>query len=105
MDKVKAESIFDGNPIIGTIDIPEPDPVDYKSIEREFLRNHPNVALMNPNRTFALIPNYIEVGNGIVERMKKVEKLPIEKITKKSLIKMFKDFFQRNDFPNDNYKK
>lgn len=105
MDKVKAESIFDGKPIVGTINIPEPDPVDYKSIEREFLRNHPGVVVIDPNRTFALVPNCIEAGNGIVERMKKEEKLPIEKITKKSLIKMFKDFFQRNDFPNDNYKK
>ena len=105
MDKVKAESIFDGNPIIGTIDIPEPDPVDYKSIEREFLRIHPGIIVPNLNRVFALVPNYIEAENGIVERMKKEEKLPIEKITKKSLIKMFKDFFQRNDFPNDNYKK
>ena len=105
MDKVNAESIFDGNPIIGTIDIPEPDPVDYKSIEREFLRNHPSIIVPNLNRVFALVPNYIEAENGIVERTEKVEKLPTEKITKKSLIKRLKDLFQKNDFPNDNYKK
>lgn len=105
MDKVKAESIFDGKPVVGTVDIPEPDLVDYKSIEREFLRNHPGITATNPNRTFALVPDYIKVGNGIVERMKKEEKLPIEKITKKSLFKKFKDLFYGNDFPNDNYKK
>lgn len=105
MDKVKAESIFDGNPIIGTIDIPEPDPVDYKSIEREFLRNHPGIIITNPNRGFALVPNYIEAEDGIVERIKKVEKPPTENITKKSLFKKLKNLFYWNDFPNDNYKK
>lgn len=105
MDKVKAESIFDGNPIIGTIDTPEPDPVDYKNIEVEFLKNHPDIIVTNPNRAFALVPNYIEEGNGIVERMKKVETLPTEKITKKSLFKKFKDLFYGNDFINDDYEK
>ena len=105
MDKVKSESIFDGSPVTGIIDIPEPDPVDYKNIEREFLRNHPGIIVTNPNRTFALAPNYIDTGNGIMEKSKKAEELPIEKITKKSLIKRFKSLFQRDDFPNDNYKK
>ena len=105
MDTVKAEIIFDENPIIGTIDIPEPHPVDYKSIEREFLRNHPGVAVINPKRTFGIIPNYIDTGNSIMERAKKVEEPTIERITRKSLIKRLKDFFQKNDFPNDNYKK
>lgn len=105
MDKVKAESIFDGEPVIGTIDIPEPDPVDYGSIEREFLRNHFGTIVIDPNRVFTLTPNCIDTGNGIMERAKEVEELNSEKITKKSLIKKFKDFFQRNDFPNDNYKK
>lgn len=105
MDKVKAESIFDGKPIVGTIDIPEPDPVDYKSIEREFLRIHPGIIVPNLNRVFALVPNYIEAENGIVEKTEKVENLPTEKITKKSLFKKFKDLFYGNDFPNDNYEK
>jgi hypothetical protein len=105
MDKVKAESIFDEEPVIGTIDIPEPDPVDYKSIEREFLRIHPGIIVPNLNRVFALVPNYIEAENGIVEKTEKVENLPTEKITKKSLFKKFKDLFCGNDFPNDNYEK
>lgn len=105
MDKVKAESIFDGSPVIGTIDIPESDPVDYRNIEREFLGTHFGAVVIEPNRVFTLIPNCIDTGNGVMERTKKVEELPHRKITKKSLVKRFKDFFHRNDFPNDNYKK
>ena len=93
MDKVEAESIFDGNPVIGKIDIPEPDLADCRNVEREFLRSHFGAVVINPNRTFVLTPNYINTGNGTMEKAKKVEEPPIQKITKKSLIKRFKDFF------------
>lgn len=105
MDKVKAENLFDGNPVIGSIDIPEPDPIDYSKIGREFFRNHPSVVVLNPYKTFALTSNCVEAEDGVVEEMKKVDGLSTEKITKKSLFEKFKNMFRRNDFPNDNYKK